>query len=467
MTRTVTPAAVKRIITKGLTGWEAGKLILQDIVDIYFYRESVLTETDTDTIRSMPMEGADVRDYNMFMALCRGFSMGHTLGEWACADAGLQISYLDGVFRDANKRRTVELFESSGPRIVTRKQYEDIIAAQKQKKLAFEYNLGYVIEERFYAIAPPETREEIDELCPDIESAEDFTSAVSEKYKTVLKQTIDEIRSLYANGKLHVACQGEDAKEAEPLLAKWKADRLSEKETMKLVDMLFVTGQQLYDSEDLPEWKDYANKYHQYMFGDEDERFQHVYAVLEDYTGIWVDKNGCYKGPPKASEFVARDSEYLLGLINHDDKPKKSIKTVATKLRDRLDTAEQNIRMVLAVKAILDVAAEAVGLSIPSKGGMLALPYIRTGAFIGMYNLRLEALKEKRLPWESGETRLDKALKLLPALDQEKLKPGPESLKQLKADILKDAQGENWLKEKMLNLKCEDGFDFSELLKKG
>ena len=96
--------------------------------------------------------------------------------------------------------------------------------------------------------------------------------------------------------------------------------------------MLIVTGQRLYDCEELPEWKDYADQYHQYMFGDEDERFQHVYAVLEDYTGVWVDKNGYYKGPSKASKFVARDSEYLLVLIDHDDKPNKSIKVVATEL---------------------------------------------------------------------------------------------------------------------------------------
>jgi hypothetical protein len=280
----------------------------------------------------------------------------------------------------------------------------------------------------------------------------------------VLKRAVDEIRRLCTSDKLPATFHKGDAKEAEQLVAKWKAGRLSEKETTKLVEMLFVTAQPLYDCEELPEWKDYMDSYNQFMFEDGDERFQHVYAVLEDYAGVWVGKNGYYKGPPKASEFVARNTEYLLGLIDSDDKPKKSIKAVATELRDRLDTAEQNIRMVLAVKAILDAAAETVGLSIPSKGGMLALPNIRIGAFIGMYNLRLESHKEKRLPWESGDTRLDKALKLLPAIDQEKLKPSAKSIEQLKKDILKDAQGYNWLQTKMRSLECEDDFNFKELL---
>ena len=293
-----------------------------------------------------------------------------------------------------------------------------------------------MIEERFYAIAPPEARDGIEEICPYVEFAEDFVSAIPKEFKPVLKQAVDEIHRLYTSGKLPVIFHKEDAKEAKPLLTKWKAGRLSVKESMKVVDTLFVTGQRLYDCEELPEWKDYANKYHQYMFGDEDERFQHVYAVLEGYSGVWVDKSGYYKGPPKASEFVARNTEFFLGLIDHDDKPKKSIKAVTTELRDRLDTAEQNIRMVLAVKAILDAAAEAVGLNIPSQHGELPIPTIRIGAFIDLYNLRLEAIKEKRLPWESDETRLDKVLKLLPFLDLEKLKPNPDSLKQLKGDIL-------------------------------
>jgi len=464
MTHTVTAKAIKRIITKGLTGWEAGKLDLQDMIDSYYGRDSVLTESDIAAIRNMPMAGADVRDYNMFMALCRGFHVGHMLGEWTCADACLQITYFEWLFRDAEKRRTVELFESCGPRVVTQTQYEDIVAAQREKKLEFEYSLGYVIEERFYAIAPPEAREEIDELCPDIESVEDFVSAVPEKYKDFCKQAIDEIRNLHTSGKLPAVCHKEDTKKAEPLLAKWKEDQLSAQDTMKLVDMLYVTGQQLYNYDELPEWKDYLERYHQYLFGDEDERFRHVYAVLEGYSGVWVDEQDCYKGPPKPSEWITRSTELNLGLINHNDRARKSIQSVGAELRDRLDTAEQNIRLFLTVKAILDAAADAVGLDIPDKGGMLANPYIRLGAFIALYNIRLEELREEQKPWESAETRLEKGLKLLPAIDPDKLSPGPDSLKKLKDEILKDAKGEEWLRTKVLSLEYEDGFNFKKLL---
>jgi hypothetical protein len=233
---------------------------------------------------------------------------------------------------------------------------------------------------------------------------------------------------------------------------------------MKLVDMLFITGQQLYDCDELPEWKDYVNRYHQYLFGDEDERFRHAYAVLEDCPEIWLAENGYYKGPAKPSQWITRSTELFLELINDDDKPRKSIQSVGAELRDRLDTAERNVRLFLAVKAILDAAAEAVGLDIPGKGGVLASPYMRLGAFIALYNIRLEALREERKSWQSRETRLEKALKMLPAIDPDKLRPRPDSLKQLKGDILKHAQGEEWLRIKVRSLECGDGFNFKELL---
>ncbi|MCP4261065.1 MAG: hypothetical protein GY774_26670 [Planctomycetes bacterium] len=466
MTRKVTPTAVKRIITKGLTGWEAGKLILQDLTDSYSGRNSVLTETDMETIRGVSMEGIDVRDYNMFMALCRGFHMGHILGEWTCVDAGLQISFLDGVLRDANKRRTVELFESFGPRVVTRKQYKDIVAAQREKKLAFEYSLGYVIEERFYEIAPSVAREEIDELCIDIESAKDFASVIPEKFTGFFKQAVDQIHHLVTCGKLRALCQKEDKKKTEPLLTKWKKGRLSTQDIFKLLDTFYITGQQLYECEQLPEWKPFINEYQQYWLSDEDERFRHTYAVLEDNSTVWIDEQGYYKGPKKSSEWITRGTESLLGLVDHNDKAKKSIKRVGAELRDRLDTAEQNIRMFLAIKAILDTAADAVELDIPGKAGMLAGPNIRIGAFIALYNIRLEELHEERKSSKSGESRLEKALKMLPTIDPEKLRPSPDSLKQLKDNILKDAQGEEWLRIKVRSLEYDDGFSFRELTEK-
>jgi hypothetical protein len=382
-----------------------------------------------------------------------------------CKDACLQIGFLDHILQDADKRRTVELFESFGPRVVTRKQYESVAAAQRVKKLGFEYSLGYVIEERFYAIAPPEARKEIDKAGGDGGSVADFAAAVPEAHTSLCKQGIDQIHRLHTSGKLPAVYHDDDAKEVEPLLGKSEKEGLSYEEVTNLLDRLYVTGRQLYECEELPEWKRFIDQYQRHWLADADERFGHAYAVLEDCPEVWLDKKGNYQGPSKPSEWITRGTELLLGLIDHDDKAEKSIERVGAELRDRLDAAEQNIRLFLAIKTVLDTAAEAVELEVPGEEGLLAGPNGSLGAFIALYNLRLGELKEEREAWESGETRLEKALGLLPAIDMDRLRPSPESLKRLRAKVLEDTRSEDWLRLKITALEYPDGFVFKDLLK--
>ena len=463
MTQKITSKAISRIISKGLTGWEAGKLVLQDFIYEYYGKDSILTDTDRTSIQNMSIQGSDVKDYNMFMALCRGFYKGCMFGEWTCTDACLRISFIDQILDEAIKRRTIESFESAGPHIVTRKQYEDIVEAQRKKKLEFEYNLGYVIEERFYAIAPDGVRDEIDALGIDIESAEELATAVNDKYADLYKQAESEIHKLYFEGKLDAVYHNEDVKIVEPLLNQWKKRNLPDKDVWKLVDMLFVTGQQLYDCNEIPEWKGYMDKYNKYLFGDEDERFRYSYAILDDCPECWLDKQGFYKNLPKASEHITRDTECVLGLIDLNQKIKKSIKSVGAYLKNRLDTAKNNIRQFLAIKIILDTVAEVVELDVPVSKGIFTDQYERINAFVTVYNFRLERVREGKYSWESQETKLEKVLKMLPAIDIEKLKPSSDSLKKLKDEILKDAHGEDWLQTKLLFLEYDDGFSFENI----
>jgi hypothetical protein len=297
MARKLTKEAIKWLLNKGLTGWERGKLLLQDFADKYFGEPSFLTEADISEIKRGLSGERNIKDYNDLMDMGKGIERGLMACSMTWPEACLDLCTLIEMLNVVEKKNIIDLFTSCKPRVVTAKQYQDIVAAQREKKLKFEYCLGYVIEERFYAIAPAGAREEIDEICPDIESAEDFVSAVPEKYKDFCTQATDEIRRLHISGKLPAKFHKKDAKKAEPLAAKWKNNKISAQATMKLMDMLYVTGEQLYECEKLPEWKDYMDKYNKYIFGDEDERFSHSYAILEDCPECWTDEQGYYKYP--------------------------------------------------------------------------------------------------------------------------------------------------------------------------
>ena len=185
---------------------------------------------------------------------------------------------------------------------------------------------------------------------------------------------------------------------------------------------------------------------------------------MEDCPDVWLDGEGCYKGPTPPSEWITSSTESLLGLTGYNGKAGKSVERVGAELKDMLAAAERNIRMFLAIKAVLDTAADAVGLDVGGDEGLLSGPNGRLDAFIALFNLRLEELSEERGSWQSAETRLEQALKLLPAINVDGLRPSPDSLTQLKAKILDDAHGDEWLRAKAASLECGDGIRLEELL---
>jgi hypothetical protein len=408
----------------------------------------------------------DIRDYNDLMAMGRGIERGLMVCSMTWPEACLDLCTLIEMLEVVEKKKIIDLFTSCKPRVVTAKQYQDIVVAQKGKKLKFEYCLGYVIEERFYAISPAEAREEIDEICPDIESAGDFISAVPEKYKDFCKQATDEIHRLHTSGKLPAVFHKEDAEKAEPLLAEWKKDQLSTQDAMKLVDMFYVTGQQLYECKELPEWKDYMDKYNKYLFGDEDERFTHSYAILADCPKCWTDDRGYYKYPISTGEWVIRAKEIIWGLRAIDGEKTRSIQTVSRMLRRILDRVQLNIRMFLAVKTVIDTACEVIGVSFSEGAGIMEGVFVRMQAHIRDYNDGLRSLSEDRHWNNAEETKLEKVLKTLSTIDIEKLKPSAESIERLKNNITTNKDRDSWLQEKVHSLEYDDGFSFTELLSK-
>ena len=464
MTRIVTTKAVKRIITKGLTGWERGKLVVQDFADRYCEKPPFLTDADVAEIKRGLSGEKNIRDYNDLMAMGRGIERGLMVCSMTWPEACLDLCTLIEMLKVVEKKKIIDLFASCQPRVVTAKQYQDIVAAQREKKLKFEYCLGYVIEERFYAIAPAGAREEIDEICPDIESAEDFISTVPENYKVFCKQATDEIRRLHISGKLPAVFHKEDVEKGGPLLAKWKKDQLSAQETMKFVDMLFVSGQKLYECDEMPEWKDYMDKYNKYIFGDEDERFSHSYAILEDCPKCWTDGQGYYEYPFSTGEWITRTTELIWGLRAINGEKTRSIKSVSRMLLAILDRVQLNIRMFLAVKIVIDTASQAVGVSFSEGAGVMEGVFKRTEAHIRDYNDGLQSLNEDRRWSNAKETKLEKVLKTLNPIDIEKLKPSAESIERLKNNITTNKDRDEWLQEKVHSLEYGDGFSFSKLI---
>jgi hypothetical protein len=248
-------------------------------------------------------------------------------------------------------------------------------------------------------------------------------------------------------------------------LGKWSKDGLSIEETMKLVDMLFVTGQQLNECKKLPEWKKYMDEYQVYLFGDEDRRFRHIYAVLEDCPGSWLDDNGYYENPLPPGEWITRKTEIALGLQAIEEEKVKSIRLVSSELRAVLSRVVLNTRIFLALRAILEVAINRVELDISDEEWTLSYLNEKLKLYVQEYNHKLSKVKEKPKEWSSGETKLEKVLKTLSVIEINKFAPLAESVEQLKNKILDGVRDDMWLREKVISLEYDDGFDFRQFMK--
>jgi hypothetical protein len=168
MARKLTKEAIRGLLNKGLTGWERGKLVIQDFADRYCEKPPFLTDADVAEIKRGLSGDKNIKDYNDLMAMGRGIEKGLMVCCMTWPEACLDLYTLIEMLNVVEKKNIIDMLASCKPRVVTAKQYQDIVAAQREKKLKFDYCLGYVIEERFYAIAPAGARDEIDEICSDI-----------------------------------------------------------------------------------------------------------------------------------------------------------------------------------------------------------------------------------------------------------------------------------------------------------
>ncbi len=121
---------------KRLTGAEAGRLLVQECVEVDHQRESLLGGKDINALQVKLKRQADIREYNWYVetyriaaytikeGLVRGYRLTKDVYYWI---TDIQKFYVAGVLQEFVRYRL--------PAIVTQKQYEDIGAKQKAGNL--------------------------------------------------------------------------------------------------------------------------------------------------------------------------------------------------------------------------------------------------------------------------------------------------------------------------------------------
>ena len=351
-----TKADIKKILSKGLTGKQAGRLTFQDNWLTDTQRGGVLTEKDHSYIRSGLKNETDRRDYNSYIRLYN--YVDYTLKEARIvaleAETYLHIAYriLDG-YAVSEAFRLAEMYI---PAIVTEKQYEELKAKQRERKLKDVLSL----QEFISLLSEVDFEIIVDDDEPEPESEIDFQN--DER----LREAVSTLQELLRAGKLH------------PLKLKKREDywdghklKIPAQPVQEVIEMLdkYLTGELQHGEDDslhltVFRWSEaYSvegigenirrslDEYIPALY-DEDStrqagRMQSSYiAIIQNPGDNWIDERGYWK-----------ELDYL-GLVGID--AVKNTERDTKSLKIFMNSSRERIKGFLAIKSVLEAISKVI-----------------------------------------------------------------------------------------------------------
>lgn len=189
----VKKADLKKILTKGLTGKEAGRLIFYDNWLTDTGRGGFLSEGDTASIKAGMRENKDIVEYNSFVRLYRYVDYTLKDARIVALEAETYLLFMCrtlGKYEDYGKYRAYQWIY---PAIVTQKQYDDLSTKQRERKLKDVLSL----QEFISLLSEVDFEIIVDDDEPEPESEIDFQN--DER----LREAVSTLQELLRAGKLH------------------------------------------------------------------------------------------------------------------------------------------------------------------------------------------------------------------------------------------------------------------------
>lgn len=450
---------IKRLLSQGLTGKEAARLLLQNFVEVDHHRPAILSVAEVQQIRSRVRElsQTDIDEFNAWMRTYQ--TVGYTLLE-ARAQALeilLTLKRQEALVTDYSMYHLLQMKQSRRPMIVTEKQYEDLVASQREHKLQQLYCLNEVICYRIGALV-----DEPGALPGAFSSYYNFRDAhlhelkadeeweFDEEFTRVYQQAAAEIQELIDSGALEpvraitldVAVERADIPRGSQLRAYWGSyeqgfpEGTPEEEKERQLTTYF-SGEQLYQA-GLAEWQEEIDTFDpcrcEAPYGVEVSGL----AVLKHPgSSSQIDKETGYYSPPEdIAESLTGISAVTESLGQEGRSPKEILQQVHRALRKRL-------RVFLAWQPVLEAASELIGVNLTED---LQTWYAEIVEAVEGYQELLSAgviqPLEPDVRRSLNQEELERHLEL-PAFTIDDLKPAPQEIQHLRERIALTL-GEGW-----------------------
>jgi hypothetical protein len=335
---------VKAIISKqGLTGKEAARLIIHDLVETDHQRPQILTLAEVRQIREnvSRLTERDIQDFNSWLELYQ--IIGFTLQQAKVLHLEIRLelqsveSILEVFVTDYRLRATAAFV----PTCVTEKQWQEQQALQREQKLQELHCLAEVIHERALWIggrpAPGGGYEEPEEDLSD------------EEWSEITEQAWQEVQAALASHKLEPAAleEGTDPER----IAAFGNEGFGAPE----YHSVYLSGQELYET-GLPEWQrwidDYQTGMYEGSFGG--NVFGEVAIVLQPDPSN-LDERGWYREDwPEA----------FSGLNQLAKMSEEQGIDVRQAIQQRHQKIRKELRCFLAYQPVVETVSELVGVKL-------------------------------------------------------------------------------------------------------
>jgi len=357
-----TKADIKKILSKGLTGKQAGRLVFQDNWLTDTRRGGFLSEKDHSYIRAGLKNDRDMKDYNSYIRLYN--YVDYTLKEARIvaleAETYLHIAY--GILDTYGVSEAFRLAEMYIPAIVTQKQYEELKAKQRALKMdqvsSLQELISYLAQVDFEII--------VDEDEPEPELEIDFQN--DER----LREAVSTIQELLRAGKLH------------PLKLKKREDyydghklKIPAQPVQEVIEMLdkFLTGELQYGEDDSLLLTVFRGK----NLYELEELEGFIKSWIDEYSPNWEEETSARPADRMQSQFVAivqnppsynpdeegwvdergywREPDYM-GILGFD--AVKNVERDTKSLNIFMNSTKERIKGFLAIKSVLEAISKVI-----------------------------------------------------------------------------------------------------------
>ncbi len=427
-----TKTDIRRLIRGGLTGEEAGKLVLQDNWLVDRGKEGFLSERDMADIKSSIKTSHDIDTYNSYIKLYQLVDYTLKDAKIYAREAQFYLLWLDKRLEGLLKRSAYNwLLFTDIPAIVTQKQYEELSQKQRELKLKQPNTLAEVLELR--AEAYPKDK--------DKDWPQEWQSAIHEIQQLITEGTLTPLRlkdrqDYYDFRKREIDYQ--PAEDTVDRLDAWLAGELSEEEVDGLLETTVFIGEELYKA-GLPEWIEHIETYRPNLFKET--------AARPD--GMMQAQRVAVIQQPKPEEVDERGYWIEKDVLGSSEKP--DLEKEREEIDTWLEAIKFRIKNFLSIQAVMDAISQIVGVDFSED---IRQQYEGIEAVVNVLNFDIKELYLIAHGWMKELGLTDDKEKPY-QLKIGKMKPTAKSLRYYQ-ERMAIALGADWMREAVMSLEYEE-----------